>query len=701
MFSSLTIEEEHQRVFKQSISGQACLLDTNKARSAKTNAKPVSTAAAVKKQTKVRKESISGHLKAYDCSVSDGLSDLHPAQNHQEQEYGSPAALNPSSLKKTQGSKMKKLAKASLSKSLGFLKNSRLSKAKGKACGESSSQDSANGNMTLPLKGEVLKKKSPVTRKPRTSMSMAASSTAGAEAGTREPNLKQSRSNMTSQDPHAKVEKARGHTKDADVQCQGKDSNIEPIRKNPSESRDPDEEKSVDGSSSNTIASPRNKKGSPMLAYSRLSYSGRRARAQRKSLKRKSEEVSNMVKKKLCFDLETKEDCNKDPIESDINPAETPLDHQDDVGDNLVSVDMDITKAEESIKGDDVNVAAASVNNPIPLSEPCDVQEPKDVDESSKYLHGKDNGLDNNTTVINNKDISKSTKDEKSKGLNRATKKRKTDSVKFLFSESVMEDVESESEVRVPDVNDISMTAAKGTLPTFDEIYKKPKVKALSTRKSSVLRRSPRKIEGDKEASHVELSGTSSKKFFKTKSQDLAADKTADLVTAAKKKPAPASKGKISKGKATDPFSIWSPSPSPKVKRGPPRASYGQGRRRRTTGSKRRSEKLFSDDSDKESVGLQRVMSKSMPDYVFVNKDAAGDSADASFNINNHQTRKKAKSSSKGPPSKAAKATMKFLDHVVGVLDSFTEQVDGVSQLVLKDICFFITEKTDMLILNQ
>ena len=62
---------------------------------------------------------------------------------------------------------------------------------------------------------------------------------------------------------------------------------------------------------------------------------------------------------------------------------------------------------------------------------------------------------------------------------------RKSDSVKFLFSDSMMEDCESE--VRVPEAKDKSMTSAKKSIPTFDKIYKRPKAKGSTTSKCSVF----------------------------------------------------------------------------------------------------------------------------------------------------------------------------------------------------------------------
>lgn len=707
MFPSLHIEEQLQKAPKQSISGKSLLFDTKKARPSMTPA--TVTKATVKKivKAKARKSSISGHLKAYDCSASEGLSSDMPAAQPRDDQGPQASTVSPPSQKINKGSMIKKLAKASLSKSFSFLKKSRLTRAGGRVPGDSSSQDSMNGNGTMPLKGKVIKRKTPVA-KLRSSKNSSPDARTSAKAGNTSSEMATKKPEVVAKDMEDEAvagesESSSGH--------HGSDSkkHAKVLKK-------------TDSSGVKVMTSPRPRSVSPIKAVSRLSYSGRRARAQRTALKRKSEEVSFVVKKKLCFDQDQdveKLPKDKDPVESDINPAEAPMDYQEATatGDNLEPVDMDITKPEDVSKSEEPAKNVSKFEEPTkdisksegPVKTTSKVEEivqdaefdymmignvadPSTQQQASKNNHSSDITEKNDDDSFDKAGASKRVRTVESRGKGRDAKSKKSD--KVLFSESMME--ECEAEARIPDATEDSLLAA-AKVPTFDDIYKKPKV--LASRKSIVQRKSPRKLK-DQEPSPVKLTRASSKKFFKTKSQDLSSDKVKIAATTEKKRPY--QKKTTPKSKASpvaDPYSIWSP--SPKTKRGPPRASYGQSRKRRTAGSKRRSEKLFSDESDKESVGLQRAISKSLPDYVFFNKDAGGDSANASLNINTIVTSKTPSSLKKRNPNNVSKSTLKCLEHVVGVLDCFADQVDGVSKIVLKDICFFITEKSDALILNQ
>merc|ERR1712048_1042611 len=144
---------------------------------------------------------------------------------------------------------------------------------------------------------------------------------------------------------------------------------------------------------------------------------------------------------------------------------------------------------------------------------------------------------------------------------------------------------------------------------------------------------------------------------------------------------------KFLKGK--DPYDSISPKVSSKF------SSFKM--KKKSYGSKRRSTKLFSDDSDVEEPkvctpleGYTINVNNGGGDSI--KKNRAHNSTLLSTTIGDHGT-----SSRRTKKPQNVKEAQKFLEHVSGVIDMYGRSQEGVTRKVLMDLAFYITEKNDIL----
>ena len=205
-------------------------------------------------------------------------------------------------------------------------------------------------------------------------------------------------------------------------------------------------------------------------------------------------------------------------------------------------------------------------------------------------------------------------------------------------------------------------------VPTYDDIHKK-KRSTVSFADMSVA--SPKKPLSRKNM-NSSFGGTS-----KRNQRNSVLDKTSS------KRPS----------KVSDPYEL---SISPKVSR--KFTSFSKQMKKKSYGSKRRSRKLFSDDSDVEE---ETKPSTPLPDYsIAVNN--GGDSctkkrADSSHYLSSTLNGDPTTSFRRTKKPQNVKESQKFLEHVSGVLDMYARSQEGVARKVMMDIAFYITEKNDVL----
>merc|ERR1711868_243365 len=125
--------------------------------------------------------------------------------------------------------------------------------------------------------------------------------------------------------------------------------------------------------------------------------------------------------------------------------------------------------------------------------------------------------------------------------------------------------------------------------------------------------------------------------------------------------------------------------------------SFGKAMKNKPIGSKIRSEKLFSDDSDVE----EPKVCTPLEDYTInvnngggdsIKKKSAQNSTLLSTTLGDHGT-----SSRRTKRAQNVKEAQKFLEHVSGVIDLYGRSQEGVTRKVLMDLAFYITEKNDIL----
>merc|ERR1712025_590847 len=118
--------------------------------------------------------------------------------------------------------------------------------------------------------------------------------------------------------------------------------------------------------------------------------------------------------------------------------------------------------------------------------------------------------------------------------------------------------------------------------------------------------------------------------------------------------------------------------------------------KKKSYGSKRRSTKLFSDDSEVEEPKVCTPLEDCTIDINnggdSIKKNRAQNSTLLSTTIGDHGT-----SSRRTKKPQNVKEAQKFLEHVSGVIDMYGRSQEGVTRKVLMDLAFYITEKNDIL----
>ena len=171
--------------------------------------------------------------------------------------------------------------------------------------------------------------------------------------------------------------------------------------------------------------------------------------------------------------------------------------------------------------------------------------------------------------------------DSSTAGAREPTRKKRKSS-KALFSESILD---SEAEVQVSDSNELRPEL----IPTYDQTYRrvesKPSFKSGATTKPSYV-----------EALDSSSTLNPDKKFFKEKDSDKPYEFPKPSISSKPKRTYKRRPSTTTKAATDDPYSFTS---NPSKGR---RSSYLQQKRRVTGSSKRRSDKLFSDDEGGDSV---------------------------------------------------------------------------------------------------
>ena len=443
-----------------------------------------------------------------------------------------------------------------------------------------------------------------------------------------------------------------------------------------------------------------------LKARNRLSYSGRRIRAQRKALKRKSDDPNtNIFKKKICFD-QIKDVSRADDLLPEME--EIPLDHGDvnvetpnnnevslkapDVVANLLSdwddnmedvnqnepiVTDNVVSLEIGIKPMEVDLnsvrkekkktkkESAIISKPMLQSKLKDSSVLPSMTSKTRSPHQvKDIPLSPDNIVGQECSSKDNLGQDPSSNLETipSTKSKRRSSTKVLFSTTMMDS----------EADEVLVDKSKGevNVPTYDEIHKK---KRSTDSFADVTVSSPKK-KANQKFLNSSVAGGTTKRIYNRRNSSL--DK--------------ANSKKFLKEK--DPYDL---SISPKVSR--KFSSFGKAMKKKPIGSKRRSEKLFSDDSDVE----EPKVCTPLEDYTInvnngggdsIKKNRAKNSTLLSTTIGDHGT-----SSRRTKKPQNVKEAQKFLEHVSGVIDMYGRSQEGVTRKVLMDLAFYITEKTDIL----
>ena len=449
----------------------------------------------------------------------------------------------------------------------------------------------------------------------------------------------------------------------------------------------------------------------------RLSYSGRRIRAQRKAIKRKSENPDiPIVKKKICFDgadggkiFQEKDSEGKEPKSHNVGEIASPredktpvpgkpkqaakslLSDWDEIFNEPLLQDKDLSEsipvgadkevdgkckivedvapeATKSQAGEAANVVLSQQNNPEPIVDNIPAPaKPVEDDDKSKRKSILINGCGN--------------------GVGGELSKKKKRSSKVLFSETVL-DSEAD-QVSVDDNNELRPEV----IPTYDQTYRRVESKPNS--KSGPTSKTP-------QVNPMDCSSTlnSSKKFFKEKVDETHYEFSKPSISKPKRtyQRRPSGSTQSVTNSTGDPYS-FSSNPQPKGNR----RSYLPQRRRATAPSKRRSDKLFSDDEGGDSV-------KGSPEKSFVDSGLrisdVGDMGDTgceevtNSTLNEERKLSKYASRRKSTNKEISKQTLLMLDHMSGMLKAVANMSEGTSKKVLSDISFFIMQQSNILVLE-
>ena len=462
-----------------------------------------------------------------------------------------------------------------------------------------------------------------------------------------------------------------------------------------------------------------------VVEKSRLSYSGRRIRAQRKALKRKSENPEiPVVRKKICFDEvdmgtvnqgrknsqnvepknneEIRKDANAKKDNGEVSTAKSLLSDWDDIfneplEENELSENIHVVP--DKMAGGqkkDVEDRAPEVTKPpaIPESHKAKLQ----IKSIQKI--NSDPIMDNIPAPAQSKNqMTRDKEDETSKKTSTLKKgsskagqptKEKRRSSKILFSETILD-----SEADVVKVGDSSELRPE-TIPTYDQTYRRVESKqgfksVAATKPSEVV--------------PMELDSilNSDKKFFKEKGP--APEKASDFL-----QPSTSSKPKrtyqrrpsgTTKSTAKDPYSFTSNPPKGR------RSSYLQlqQKKRLNGSSRRRSEKLFSDDEGDNSVkgspektfgdsGLRISDIGDMGDTGFEEQEASNLTLQGRKSLSSYSSRRRSTN------KEMSKQTLRMLEHLSGMLKAIGNMSEGISKKVLSDVSFFIVQQSDLLVLE-
>ena len=463
----------------------------------------------------------------------------------------------------------------------------------------------------------------------------------------------------------------------------------------------------------------------------RLSYSGRRIRAQRKALKRKSENPEiPVVRKKICFDevdmgkvnqgrknSQNIEPKNNEEITKDANakkdngevsePGKSTTKSLLSDWDDIFNEPLEENELSENIhvvpdkkaggQKKDVEDKAPEVTKPsaIPESHKAKLQ----IKSIQKV--NSDPIMDTIPAPAQSKNqMTRDKEDETSKKTSTLKKgsskagqptKEKRRSSKILFSETILD-----SEADVVKVGDSSELRPE-TIPTYDQTYRrvesKQGFKSVATTKPS-------------EVDPMELDSilNSDKKFFKEKgpAPEKASDFLQHSTSSKPKRTYQRRPSGTTKSTAKDPYSFTSNPPKGR------RSSYLQlqQKKRLTGSSKRRSEKLFSDDEGDNSVkgspektfgdsGLRISDFGDMGDTGFEEQEAATSTLQGRKSLANYSSRRRSTN------KEMSKQTLRMLEHLSGMLKAIGNMSEGISKKVLSDVSFFIVQQSDLLVLEQ
>ena len=340
---------------------------------------------------------------------------------------------------------------------------------------------------------------------------------------------------------------------------------------------------------------------------SRLSYSGRRIRAQRKALKRKSENPEiPVVRKKICFENVDGEKAGK--VQDEVNCLKTIpqkaaknllsdweeiYDGEDpnmELSESLCIPDMKV-KEQDDVKGDEVPSANPSTSDGNIKKLSIETTETPALAILSPQDDLK-SILDIRSSPPPRENIDKDNEGGKAKGKSilikdSANKKRRSSKVLFSSGNLILD-----SEVDQADTRD-NNGLKPDMIPNYDQSHKKDGSEANV--KSRAGQQTPFKpIPAD---SSLALNTTN--KFFKEKFKESST--ICPNPTSSKPKRTyqrrPSSVKSVAK---KSPGDLYSLSDSPPKLKG--RCSYLQKKRKSAAGSKRRSEKLFSDDEREDSI---------------------------------------------------------------------------------------------------
>jgi len=480
-----------------------------------------------------------------------------------------------------------------------------------------------------------------------------------------------------------------------------------------------------EGLTAEVLPETENDVGNVEVKTNRLSYSGRRIRAQRKALKRKSENPEiPVVRKKICFDeadtgkviqgrknsqnIEPKsnEELNASNAKKDNGKAPVPVPGKS-TAKSLLSDWDDIFNdpIEENELSETIHVVpdakGGGQKEAVKDSAPETIK-PSVISESHKskldagiQQNDPDHIEENIPNPAQSEDPIRDKEDESSKAMSapntdssaagaREPTKKKRKSSKVLFSETILD---SEADlVQVSDSNELRPEV----VPTYDQTYRrvasKPSFKSGSTTK-------PSKVDSLDSSSIL----NPEKKFFKEKDSDKPYEFLKPSSSSKPKRTYQRRPSTTTKSATKDPYSFTGNPPKGR------RSSYLQQKRRVTGSSKRRSDKLFSDDEGGDSV--QGSPEKTFGDSGLRISDV-GDTGieeeEAAANSTLQEKKPTSSYSSRRRPNnkEMSKQTLVMLEHMSGMLKAVANMSEGISKKVLSDVSFFIVQKSDLLVLE-